>query len=67
MSGCTCVIQGCEDARRSFFFNQVADNLVVEELDGRPLDLFSNVFFLLSLESQLNKDLLQLFVDIIDA
>ncbi len=36
-------------------------------LDGRPLDLLAHILFLLSLERELDKDLLQLFVDIVDA
>lgn len=67
MSGHTCIVERRKDARRSSFFNQITNDLVIEELDGGPFDLFSNVFFLLGLEGQLDKDLLQLFVDIVDA
>ena len=52
------VIEGCENARWATFFYQVAHNLVVEILDWGPLNFFPNVFFLFSLESELDKDLL---------
>jgi hypothetical protein len=67
MSGHTCIVERRKDARRSSFFNQITNDLVIEKLDGGPLDLFSNVFFLLGLEGQLDKNLLQLLVDIVDA
>lgn len=34
--------------------------------DRRPLDLFPHILLLLRLESELNKDLLQLLVDVVD-
>ena len=36
-------------------------------LDGRPLDLLSDVLLLLGLERELDEDLLQLLVDVVDA
>jgi len=65
--GCTGIVQSREDSRWSLFFNEVAHNLVVKILDRIPLNLFSNIFFLLGLQCQLDEDLLQLFVDIVDA
>jgi hypothetical protein len=35
--------------------------------DGSPLDLLSNIFFLLGLQGQFNEDLLELLVDVVDA
>lgn len=61
------VVESGEDARRPLLFNEVAHNLVIEVLDGRPLDLLPNVLFLLGLESKFNEDLLQLLVDVVDA
>lgn len=61
------VVEGGKNARWATFFDQIADDLVVEVLDRSPLDLLSNVFLLLSLESEFDKDLLQLLVDIVDA
>ena len=66
--GCsTGIIQRSENSRRSFLLDEVAYDLVIEVLDGRPFDLFPNVFFLLGLQRQFNEDLLQLLVDIVDA
>ena len=61
------VIEGRENPRWAAFFNQVTHDLVVEILDRGPLNFFPNVFLLFSLEGEFNKDLLQLFVNIIDA
>ena len=47
--------------------DQIAANLVVEELDGLPLDTLSGVLVLLGLERELDEDLLQLLVDVVDA
>ena len=66
MCGCTRVIESGKYARRSTFFNKVAYNLVVEIFDGRPGNLFSNIFLLFSLQGQFNEDLLKLLVDIVD-
>lgn len=67
MSSGTGIVECCEDAGRSLFFNEVAHNFVVEELDRCPLDLFSVILFLLPLQSQLDEDLLQLLIDVVDA
>ena len=67
MCGCTCVVQGGEDTGRTAFFDKVAHNLVVEVLDRRPLDLLADVLLLLRLEGKLDEDLLELFVDVVDA
>ena len=61
------IIQSSEDPRRAAFLNKVADDLVIEVFDLRPLDLLTDIFFLLSFQSQLDEDLLQLFVDVVDA
>lgn len=50
-----------------FGLDQVADDLVVEKVNRRPLDAFSIVFGLLGAQRELNEDLLQLLVDVIDA
>ena len=67
MGSCARIVQRCKNAWWTFFLDEVADNLVVKIFDRIPLDLFPNVFFLLSLEGELNKNLLQLFVYIVDA
>ena len=60
------VVQGSEDSWRATLFNKVAHDLVVEVLDGCPLDLLSDVLLLLGLERELDEDLLQLLVDVVD-
>ena len=67
MRRCAGIIKRRKDARGLSFFNKVAYNLVVEVLDGRPLDLFPDVFFLLRLEGKLDEDLLQFLIDVINA
>ena len=67
MCRCDRIVESRKDARRPFRLNQVAHNLVVEVLDGRPLDLLLSIFFLLLLECQLDKDLLELLIYIVDA
>jgi len=67
MGCCASVVERGEDPRRTTFFDEVAYDFVVEILDGRPFDLFADVFFLLSFESKLDEDLLQFLVDIVDA
>lgn len=47
--------------------NQVADDLVIEELNWFPLDAFALVLLLLTFESELNEHLLQLLVTVVDA
>ena len=58
MGCCTGVVQGSKDTRWPLLLDQIAHNLVVEILDGRPLDLLALVLFLLRLERQLDEDLL---------
>ena len=67
MRSCRGVVQGSEDSGGATLLNEIADDLVVEVLNFRPLDPLTNIFLLLSLESQLDKNLLQLFVDVVDA
>ena len=64
--GCAGVVEGSKDAGGTAFLDEVADNLVVEVLDGCPLDLLSDVLLLLGLECELDEDLLQLLVDVVD-
>lgn len=63
----TSIVKRCEDTRWSTFFNEVTDDLVIEVLDWCPLDLFSDVFFLFRFQCKFNEDLLQLFINVIDA
>ena len=67
MCRCASIVQRGEDARRALLLYQITDHFVVEIFDGGPFDLFSHIFFLFRLQSQLNEDLLQLFVDVVDA
>ena len=52
------VIESSEDAWRAPLLDEIADNLIVEVLDWRPLDLLADVLLLLRLESELDEDLL---------
>ena len=61
------IIEGGEDTGRPSFLNEVTHDLVVEVLDRGPFNLLAHVFFLLSFQRQLNEDLLEFFVDIVDA
>ena len=66
--GCSAsIVQRRENARWSLLLNQLANNLVVEVLDWCPLNLLLSIFFLLSLQSQLNENLLKLLIDVVDA
>ena len=56
-----------KNANAYLFFNEIAHDLVVEVLDGGPLDTLSHVLFLFGFESQLNEVLLQLLVHKVDA
>lgn len=67
MRGCRSVVQSSENSRRATLLNEIADDLVVEVFDFRPLNPLTNIFLLLGLESQLDENLLQLFVDVVDA
>ncbi len=48
-------------------FNEGADGLVVEVLDVHPLDALAEVLLLLTLQHQLNEQLLQLLIAVVDA
>lgn len=61
------VVEQGEHAGRSFAFNQLAHDQVIEVLDGLPLDAFLLVLFLFGLERQFDKVLLQLLVHVVDA
>lgn len=59
--------QGFSGVPYRFGLDQVADDLVVEKVNRRPLDAFSIIFGLLGAQRELNENLLQLLVDVIDA
>ncbi len=67
MSGSASVVESSEDSRWPSFFNEIAHDLVIEVLDRIPFNLFPDVLFLFCLQRKLNKDLLELFVDVVDA
>ena len=67
VGGRASVVQRGKDAWGPAFLDEVADDLVVEVLDGRPLDLLADVLLLLGLEGELDEDLLELLVDVVDA
>jgi hypothetical protein len=67
MRSCCSVVQGSENSGGATLLNEIADNLVVEVFDFCPLDSLTNIFLLLGLESQLDENLLQFFVDVVDA
>lgn len=67
MRSCTSIVESCKYTRRTAFFNELADDLVVEEVDGCPFDLFTDVFLLLRFEGKLDEYLLEFLVDIVDA
>lgn len=46
--------------------DELAHNLVVEEINGSPGDTLSGVLLLLSTKGQLNENLLELLVDVVD-
>lgn len=50
-----------------FFFNKVTDDLVIEIGNGFPGDALAAIFVLFRFERQLDKELLKLFVAVIDA
>ena len=52
------VIESSEDAWRAPLLDEIADNLIVEVLDWRPLDLLADVLLLLRLKGELDEDLL---------
>jgi hypothetical protein len=47
--------------------DQVANDLVVKELNRHPLNALSEVFFLLRLQSEFNEELLKLLIAVVDA
>ena len=63
----TGIVQRRKHSRRLLVLNQRAHNLVVEIFDRCPLDLFARVLLLFCFQRELNEDLLQLFVDVVDA
>jgi len=76
------VVQGSEDTGGTLLLDQSAYDSVVEDcgvlglvintsevwltLDRSPLDLLADVFLLLRLQRKLDKDLLELLIDVID-
>jgi len=67
VGSCTGVIHNRKNSRGFFLFDEVANDFIIKEIDWGPFDLFPNVFFLLLLERQLNKNLLEFLVHIVDA
>lgn len=49
MSRSGSVVQRREDAWRTTFFDQVADDFIVKIFNRSPFDLLANIFFLFSL------------------
>ena len=66
VSSCTGIVQSGEDTRGALVLDQRAHHLVVKVFNRSPLDLLAGIFILFCLESQLNENLLQLFVDIVN-
>ena len=66
VGSCARVIEGGKYARRPAFFDKITDDLVIEVLDGGPFNLFAYIFLLFGLQSELNENLLQFFVDVVD-
>jgi len=58
MCGCCGIVQSSENSRRAAFLNEIAYDLVVEIFNFGPLNLLADIFFLLGLECQLDKNLL---------
>lgn len=48
-------------------FDEIAADLVVEELNGLPLDLLSGVLLLFLFQGQVDENLLELLIDVVDA
>jgi len=44
------VVQGGKDSRGATLLNEIADDLIVEVFDFRPLNPLTNIFLLLGLE-----------------
>lgn len=51
----------------TYVLNELADNGVVEVINGSPLDTLLQVLLLLRLEGELDENLLQLLVTVVDA
>jgi hypothetical protein len=58
MGGCCGIVQSSEYSGGATFLDEIADDLVVEIFNLGPLNLLTNVFLLLGLESQLDENLL---------
>lgn len=57
---CTGIIERSKDARGTFLFDQVADNLVIKVLNWGPFDPLSRIFLLFRFKCELNEDLLRI-------
>ena len=55
------------DAWRVLRFDEIAHNLVVEERNRSPLNAFASVLVLFVLQREFNENLLQFFIDVVDA
>jgi hypothetical protein len=67
MRSCCGIVQSSEDPRRPTFLDKITNDLVIEIFNLGPLNPLANVFLLLSFESQLDENLLQLFVNVVYA
>mmetsp|Transcript_38632 Transcript_38632/g.97283 ORF Transcript_38632/g.97283 Transcript_38632/m.97283 type:complete len:293 (-) Transcript_38632:1209-2087(-) len=61
------VVEEGEHSGRALALDEIAADLVVEELDRLPLDLLASVLVLLLLQGEVDEDLLQLLVHVVDA
>ena len=61
------VVQDPEEPRGTTTLNHLAHDLVVEEGDGRPGNSFGVVLVLFGLQSEADENLLEFFIDIVDA
>lgn len=61
------IVKNGHETGRALLFNKIAADLVVEVIDVLPLNALSKVLLLLGLERELDENLLQLFVDEVDA
>ena len=66
MDLCTSVVEESHNSRRVLSLNEITDDFVVEVVDLGPLDPLLYVLFLFSLQRQLDKNLLELFVHKVD-
>mmetsp|Transcript_5177 Transcript_5177/g.15831 ORF Transcript_5177/g.15831 Transcript_5177/m.15831 type:complete len:671 (-) Transcript_5177:136-2148(-) len=60
------VVEEGEHSGRALALDEIAADLVVEELDRLPLDLLASVLVLLLLQGEVDEDLLQLLVNVVD-